>query len=358
VSTRGLGVRGPGCCRRARASAWNKERARDLLIFPTHTPPAAALDMSFPAYSPLFTLGLGLTQPTQPRKAAAPAPKGRPRGASLKSFLKLDTRDSAPVPPLPTVTPNTPSTLVLSPWLSIVVRVLTSPLCRSSPPPVTMQMYRRSRESLRSIPSPKPVPSERLPTPPTLRLGLPALSPASPMSSAASLPPATPPAPAFQKPAPARKSSCALGLTLAPATRPLSGAPPSVAPSSVASPRRRRVNRTAALALLEGGRRARNFMSLSDDEDDEPATPRSAPASPHAARASARRRSRAASDASALAARRRNFLEFDDDEDAYGALDAALRAVLGGPAPAARKVTYAPAMRPAQTFSSFIDVSA
>lgn len=120
-------------------------------------------------------------------------------------------------------------------------------------------VHRRSRDSLRTIPSPKPAPSVNLPRAPA------SASSSDTFSSASTPEPATPHA--------SRTPASALGLTDLDSARPLSAY--SAAPSSVASPRRRLASRTHALALLEGRDasrvpkpRARNFMSMSDDEDD------------------------------------------------------------------------------------------
>jgi hypothetical protein len=184
-------------------------------------------------------------------------------------------------------------------------------------------VYRcRSRTSLRVIPSPKPAPTGlTLPLTPGL-----SHSPSSPVSTP--LPVTPPPAHAAR---PARKSSHALpGLPASLERR------PSVAPSSVASPRRRFVSRAAALAHLEGrgamgpprsARAARTFLNMSDDEDEV------------ASRASRPRRRRAASVASALSGRfTRDFLDLrpsaeEDVPEGDAAVDAELLAAVAGVSP-------------------------
>jgi hypothetical protein len=145
-----------------------------------------------------------------------------------------------------------------------------------------------------------------------------------------------------------------------------------VAASSIASPRRRHVSRAGALAVLEGRTasrnpaRAKNFMSMSDDEDEHdelasfsPISPgvsymlpslaskatKSAPGSPseHGVgiyRRSLMGRSRAASLASSFPGLARNFLDFG-----------------GGSSVLSEEGDDVFAVAP-QSFSSFMDVSA
>ncbi|EKM81871.1 hypothetical protein AGABI1DRAFT_105314 [Agaricus bisporus var. burnettii JB137-S8] len=120
-----------------------------------------------------------------------------------------------------------------------------------------------SRDSLRSMPSPKPVPSTTLPPPPGRSTRI---------ASAPRLP-SLPPLPSLELDLSPRKSTSSLKQ---PSARHIATRQP-----SIASTRTRLRNRAAALALLEGrqgpqvpslprpSRQLKNFMSMSDDEDDD-----------------------------------------------------------------------------------------
>ncbi|KAG1735498.1 hypothetical protein EDB19DRAFT_1910570 [Suillus lakei] len=126
------------------------------------------------------------------------------------------------------------------------------------PLPSACALRRSSRESLRQIPSPKPAPiSSTLPEPPTSLDRAPKSSPPSkPLPSATN--------PSFSTPLLSPTSSSGKGSSLR---------------SSSITSHQRRKSRMDALACLEGRSRAanriprsslrNNFMSMSDDEDDE-----------------------------------------------------------------------------------------
>ncbi|KAF8836204.1 hypothetical protein BDN67DRAFT_937088 [Paxillus ammoniavirescens] len=136
--------------------------------------------------------------------------------------------------------------------------------------PFVPVLRRSSRESLRNIPSPKPAPSIMLPE--------------VPIASISRHPPATLPSPSSRTMA-SRPVSTVTGPMLSPTA--FSGRPASLRSESVSSHVRRK-SRMDALACLEGRSRApnripragfrRNFMSFSDDEDDN-WTPKSTPKS-------------------------------------------------------------------------------
>ncbi|TFK29765.1 hypothetical protein FA15DRAFT_663944 [Coprinopsis marcescibilis] len=145
------------------------------------------------------------------------------------------------------------------------------PCSRLSEVPVPSSRLRFSRDSLRSMPSPKPAPSINLPE----------------LPSTASAPPRLPSLPKLPSiyfaPEPARRSflsSLRISRTKAPS---------SFSTSSI-STRAKRGNRSDALARLEGRsmpppalksappfQLERNFMSMSDDEDDDSDVDSSAP---------------------------------------------------------------------------------
>ncbi|EDR14647.1 uncharacterized protein LACBIDRAFT_305491 [Laccaria bicolor S238N-H82] len=132
---------------------------------------------------------------------------------------------------------------------------------------------RLSRDSLRSIPSPKPAPSITLPDVPSQ----PKRSP-TPMSSAPPRLPSIPTLPSLEVTLP-RGSPIAITRSIAPTDFITLPRRVSVMTSSTVSTRVRRINRSAALARLEGRSKSadlpqvkplspRNFMSMSDDEDE------------------------------------------------------------------------------------------
>ncbi|KAF9453528.1 hypothetical protein P691DRAFT_719268 [Macrolepiota fuliginosa MF-IS2] len=125
------------------------------------------------------------------------------------------------------------------------------------------------RDSQRSMPSPKPVPSMTLPPPP-MRSPIPITPPRLP---------SLPPLPSLELDlSPKRKSTCPKKNSIA-STKQASIRPPT-RQSSTVSTRTRMHNRAAALALLEGRQKPavppsfprqelKNFMSMSDDEEDD-----------------------------------------------------------------------------------------
>lgn len=132
---------------------------------------------------------------------------------------------------------------------------------------------RSSRDSLRSIPSPKPVPSITLPDVPSQLKQSP-----TPMSSAPPRLPSIPTLPSLEVTIP-RVSPIAITRSIAPTDFITLPRRASVLTSSTVSTRVRRINRSAALACLEGRSKSadlpqvkplspRNFMSMSDDEDE------------------------------------------------------------------------------------------
>ncbi|RDB23812.1 hypothetical protein Hypma_009079 [Hypsizygus marmoreus] len=150
---------------------------------------------------------------------------------------------------------------------------------RLAPPPRTSVRLRLSRDSLRTIPSPKPAPSMTLPAVPVPK------HQTTPSSSSSI--PSTPPR------LPSIAISPSLGLTLERASQSapsliisrttapslVYALPPKRESTSSVSTRARKVNRSHALARLEGRSNStrhkpmakpieRNFMSMSDDEDD------------------------------------------------------------------------------------------
>ncbi|KAG6857433.1 hypothetical protein H0H87_003500 [Tephrocybe sp. NHM501043] len=173
-------------------------------------------------YSPFFTSGL-LSEPARSSSDTAST-----LSCEQRSFLSLDLAEprrakSATIPPsFTTIHPS--STTIPDPSLT-------------PPSPASLRL-RHSRDSLRTIPSPKPAPSITLPDLPT----------------------------------PSRRSSIQVGSIDAPPAHRRSTASTLTATSSV-----RKVNRSHALARLEGRTRStrrprppvkRNFMSMTDDDSD------------------------------------------------------------------------------------------
>ncbi|KAF8817523.1 hypothetical protein BYT27DRAFT_7216612 [Phlegmacium glaucopus] len=212
-------------------------------------------------YSPFFTSGLlshsildGIRRgslPTDNSKDIQP-PFIFSRQPEYRSFLSLDLAESQ------------------SMRSASFKRKPSSPFNfpKISEPSNTLRL-RVSRDSLRSIPSPKPAPSITLPE-------LPKRTP-SPISSVPPRLPSLVPIPALEFPLP----SLTISRTPAPLTviRHISVA--TKATSSTISTRVRRSNRLEALARLEGRSKngpitihskpaqQRNFMNMSDDEDEE-----------------------------------------------------------------------------------------
>ncbi|KDR80556.1 hypothetical protein GALMADRAFT_222152 [Galerina marginata CBS 339.88] len=135
------------------------------------------------------------------------------------------------------------------------------PVPQVAPTPLRMRF---SRDSLRTIPSPKPAPSITLPELPRVSHSPPRLPSLLPLPALdLSLPTLTRTSPPRTAPALSHKLSAKHRLSIA-----------TKASSSTVSTRARRHNRSEALARLEGRSRSaplvypkRNFMSMSDDED-------------------------------------------------------------------------------------------
>ncbi|THH13748.1 hypothetical protein EW146_g6500 [Bondarzewia mesenterica] len=234
-------------------------------------------------------------KPTRPRESLPSI--GSPD--QYRSFLSLDLAESqsmrsartrsdlssiqfAPPPSIrtPLSDPSTPSAMQPPP----------SPDFMSSLPSSSPSSRRRSsRESLRHLPLPKPAPSSSLPEPPFSTLAPPSV-PHTPITPR-SLPPLITSFPLFpaMPPTLSRRSSSSLILTPGSSSKSASVLPSSArrvsrvslvsTATSVRTPSKRIANRSDALACLEGRSRApnrisrtsrqRNFISLSDDEDDE-----------------------------------------------------------------------------------------
>ncbi|KAH0836323.1 hypothetical protein J3R83DRAFT_7874 [Lanmaoa asiatica] len=241
----------------------------------------------YPSYSPLFTLGLladhcpvGSSSPSPSSSPAEEAPPtttspqnddnasafyftlqtGKRDTVELRSFLYLDLADHKRHAPshrrkfsiLSKSTSWTCTTDVKSIYDSARTE---KPMIVMPPVPVVPTRRRTSKESLRSIPSPKPAPSTTLPD-------LPITSDPRPLTSAA------PPSSSSKK----RPASSSL-LSPIPRVRRAS-----LRSESISSHDRRR-SRMDALACLEGRSRVpnrvprsstlrNNFMSFSDDEDE------------------------------------------------------------------------------------------
>ncbi|KAI0259355.1 hypothetical protein BC834DRAFT_634587 [Gloeopeniophorella convolvens] len=172
------------------------------------------------------------------------------------------------------------------------------------PSPLSAPFARRpSRDSLRNLPSPRPAPSSALPQIPSSSKEAPVLPPLELPEPAlfSSSSPSPSPKPTLRIPpvhhAPSRSAPPTISIpstsSLSPITsdspvspraswqaRPVSFVSFSSTSTSIRTTRKRNVERSNALACLEGrspapGRiprstRQRNFMSMSDDEDDEP----------------------------------------------------------------------------------------
>ncbi|KAG6374662.1 hypothetical protein JVT61DRAFT_4028 [Boletus reticuloceps] len=224
---------------------------------------------SFPSYSPLFTLGLLAEHNPKSSRSSPPSPvddvsaiyftlkKGKRDTTELRSFLYLDLADN---------TRHAPSHRrkfsILSKSTSWTCTADVHDFTRTekpmitSPAPVLSTRRRTSRDSLRSIPSPKPAPSATLPE-------LPTASHLRPPPSSTSLLKKRPASTVITSP-----------LSLTPRLRRSA----SSRSESISSHDRRR-SRLDALACLEGRSRApnrvlhssslrNNFMSFSDDEDE------------------------------------------------------------------------------------------
>ncbi|KAF9531763.1 hypothetical protein CPB83DRAFT_868074 [Crepidotus variabilis] len=172
-------------------------------------------------------------------------------------------------------------------------RIAETPSTRASTP----LRSRFSRDSLRTIPSPKPAPSITLPELPNTPAASAFSSPPAPVQPQSAPPrlPSLPVLPALDFPVPSTSSSAIVSpISSRTPTRPLPSkrfSNTSKITSSTVSTRARRFNRSEALAALEGHRcqthtqcrsaplpilvqkrpvhfqRHNNFMSLSDDEE-------------------------------------------------------------------------------------------
>ncbi|KAG2346708.1 hypothetical protein BDR05DRAFT_928220 [Suillus weaverae] len=238
------------------------------------------------SYSPLFTLGLlaerraGLSSAdlpsATPSKAHTPAADdhasafyftlqmGHRDTVELRSFLSLDLADSNRSIVAHRRKPSNMSKSTSWTCTSDVTsahdlsRIERPAFARLPPLPSACALHRSSRESLRQIPSPKPAPvSSTLPEPPAS------------LDRAPNFPPPS-------KPLPSATNASSSTSLLSPVSS--SGKGSSLRSSSITSHQRRK-SRMDALACLEGRSRAanriprsslrNNFMSMSDDEDDE-----------------------------------------------------------------------------------------
>ncbi|KAG1780835.1 hypothetical protein EV702DRAFT_1193662 [Suillus placidus] len=241
------------------------------------------------SYSPLFTLGLlaerraGLSSAdlsvvpsATPSKAHTPAAAdhasafyftlqtGHRDTVEFRSFLSLDLADSNRSIVSHRRKPSNMSKSTSWTCTSDVTsahdlsRIERPAFARLPPLPSACALHRSSRESLRQIPSPKPAPvSSTLPEPPAS------------LDRAQNFPPPLKPLQSATN----ASSSTSLLSPISP-----SGKGSSLRSSSVTSHQRRK-SRMDALACLEGRSRAanriprsslrNNFMSMSDDEDDE-----------------------------------------------------------------------------------------
>ncbi|KAH7926407.1 hypothetical protein BV22DRAFT_1194396 [Leucogyrophana mollusca] len=146
------------------------------------------------------------------------------------------------------------------------------------PLPRSPAVRRSSRESLRHIPSPKPAPSSSLPELPNT-------------TDMPSRPPSIQPSPQLSIIPSLHRSSYSTPVICSSQLSPVPSSPrPSSLRSASISSHDRRKSRMDALACLEGRSRAagriprsrlrRNFMSLSEDEDEEPAVSSEPPITP------------------------------------------------------------------------------
>ncbi|KAG6891229.1 hypothetical protein C0995_008481 [Termitomyces sp. Mi166 len=214
-------------------------------------------------YSPFFTSGL-LYDSTVPRRGSLPA-DSRPSAfyftlqptSDYRSFLSLDLAESLSLRSS-TLRPKDPAKVFT------FAQIPETEL----PPPHPSLRLRRSRDSLRTIPSPKPAPSITLPDVP---------KPHSPS-------PSTPPRLPSIAPSPplglslecASHSAPALVVSRTETPEDLVELAKRNSMSSV-SPTVRKINRSHALARLEGRTNStrrkpkpikRNFMSMSDEESE------------------------------------------------------------------------------------------
>ncbi|KAG9309512.1 hypothetical protein JVU11DRAFT_10485 [Chiua virens] len=208
--------------------------------------------MIHPSYSPLFTLGLLADHSPSPDSGDT-AKRG---SHELRSFLYLDLADNKPYLPshkrkCSTLSKSTSWTCTAD--IKSIYDFARSEKSTTTLPsvPAVSTRRRKSKESLRSIPSPKPAPSVTLPD--------------LPITSA-----------------PKRPASTVVTSLPSPARVPR---PASLRSESIASHERRK-SRMDALACLEGRSSApnrvprpstlrKNFMSFSDDEDDKLMSPKS-----------------------------------------------------------------------------------
>ncbi|TFY58164.1 hypothetical protein EVG20_g8258 [Dentipellis fragilis] len=213
------------------------------------------------------------TETLPPARRVSPLPPSSPAGSSS---YRSPSRNLSSLPPSPAdLSLHYPQHTNASPH---------SPARNFSPlppSPAASSTRRPSRDSLRHLPSPKPAPNTTLPQIPSPTRALPQLPQlnttiplASSASSASSSPwishRSTLSAPSILPPPSPTPSSCLIPspVAVAPTQRFsfASGA------TSVRTPSKRIANRSDALACLEGRDRARyrrrNFMNLSDDEDE------------------------------------------------------------------------------------------
>ncbi|KAH7885824.1 hypothetical protein F5I97DRAFT_1809023 [Phlebopus sp. FC_14] len=233
-----------------------------------------------PSYSPLFTLGL-LAEHCIPASPQNPRPSTDDASAfyftlhtsardtvELRSFLYLDlaeyNRPGASHRRKPSTVSKSTSWTCTTDVNSIYdLRTERPPVFTPAPPlPVSpvSTLRRSSKESLRNIPLPKPAPSTTLPDPPVVP---------------ASRSPTSPNLPSMHR---TSHSAPVIPSTLLSPTS-ISRRQPSLRSESITSSARRN-SRMDALACLEGRTRTahhcvsrpntrRNFMNLSDDDEDD-----------------------------------------------------------------------------------------
>ncbi|KZP30537.1 hypothetical protein FIBSPDRAFT_110878 [Athelia psychrophila] len=279
------GGRGYGRVYITPATRYTTTHCRPTQRWPCSTRPSSHPDC-FPA--PTTTTSTKTSAPAAARCPPTPPPPPSPTSTSeyysgmqprrdptqLRSFLSLDLAESHAA---------SAYSYPLSPSLLL------------APPPPPVLSLRRSRDSLRSIPSPKPVPSASLPAIPHAHHTHTRSAPTSPMHAPPQLPPIAPSA---------RLSLASFRLPWHTSKSPVSAAPASKRASIPATIARtisiasttRRARRADALASLEGRARPKTAPSTSTR-------------APH--RMEAHTRSS------------RNFMDMSDEEDGWGAADPA-----------------------------------